>query len=511
MASNLTLTPLRPVGRPGTAPVFNVKDYGAKGDGVTDDTAAIQAAFSAVGAGATVHFPDGVFVTSADLTLPAGAILDGLGVLKAKAGFNGAVLRPQAGSTVRNITIDGNRANVTASSGIALGGNSVTVEGVTVRACTVYGIVAFSQSGMRIVRNKVTDTGQTGIFFAAPSANYSNVLIESNEVDRSGEGAGVAGAGIQVIGLLGSYHASDIRISLNRVVMPANPTADTTPCIEHNGDVIRSSIVGNSTSGGAMGISVGRGKFCTVSANTVYRAKFYGLELGASEHCVLSGNTIEGDGFTQRGIAISATSGGNIIHNTVQGNTVKGCTTFAFSAANTPSYLTITGNTFLHSAANYCLVINGGSYVTITGNTFNGAGSCTKAIVLETTDRATINGNTIHDFTQNSLFVWANSAVTLDHISFCGNVCLNVGSDVATSLSGGATLAKLKVMGQVGSSGDRERLDFVNDVSIRVNTAAPEGVWSAGVGSIFMRRNGGAGTTLYVKESGTGNTGWVAK
>ena len=41
--------------------VFNVKAYGAKGDGMTDDTAAIQAAIDA-GKGKTVLIPDGVFV-----------------------------------------------------------------------------------------------------------------------------------------------------------------------------------------------------------------------------------------------------------------------------------------------------------------------------------------------------------------------------------------------------------------------------------------------------------------
>lgn len=38
----------------------------------------------------------------------------------------------------------------------------------------------------------------------------------------------------------------------------------------------------------------------------------------------------------------------------------------------------------------------------------------------------------------------------------------------------------------------------------------PEGVITAGIGSIFQRLDGGAGTTLYVKESGTGATGWIA-
>ena len=39
----------------------------------------------------------------------------------------------------------------------------------------------------------------------------------------------------------------------------------------------------------------------------------------------------------------------------------------------------------------------------------------------------------------------------------------------------------------------------------------PEGAITAPVGSIFHRTNGGAGTCLYVKETGTGNTGWAAK
>lgn len=42
-------------------------------------------------------------------------------------------------------------------------------------------------------------------------------------------------------------------------------------------------------------------------------------------------------------------------------------------------------------------------------------------------------------------------------------------------------------------------------------TGSPEGAVTAGVGSLYLRRDGGAGTTLYIKESGTGNTGWVGK
>lgn len=42
-------------------------------------------------------------------------------------------------------------------------------------------------------------------------------------------------------------------------------------------------------------------------------------------------------------------------------------------------------------------------------------------------------------------------------------------------------------------------------------TGTPEGAVSASIGSLFSRTDGGAATSLYVKESGSGNTGWVAK
>lgn len=41
---------------------------------------------------------------------------------------------------------------------------------------------------------------------------------------------------------------------------------------------------------------------------------------------------------------------------------------------------------------------------------------------------------------------------------------------------------------------------------------SPEGVITGSPPDIYLNKSGGAGTTLYVKESGIGtNTGWVAK
>lgn len=46
---------------------------------------------------------------------------------------------------------------------------------------------------------------------------------------------------------------------------------------------------------------------------------------------------------------------------------------------------------------------------------------------------------------------------------------------------------------------------------IRFGSGSPEGAVTAPVGATYNRTDGGAGTSFYVKESGTGNTGWVAK
>lgn len=56
---------------------LNVKDFGAVGNGVADDTAAIRAAVAAVGTGGTVVFPAGTFRITDEITLKSGVRLRG--------------------------------------------------------------------------------------------------------------------------------------------------------------------------------------------------------------------------------------------------------------------------------------------------------------------------------------------------------------------------------------------------------------------------------------------------
>lgn len=75
----------------------NIIAYGAKGDGITDDSAALTAALTALGTDdATLHFPAGRYVLGADVTIPENICLK----------FdNGAVL--SIGDTY-TLTVDGN-------------------------------------------------------------------------------------------------------------------------------------------------------------------------------------------------------------------------------------------------------------------------------------------------------------------------------------------------------------------------------------------------------------------
>ena len=45
----------------------------------------------------------------------------------------------------------------------------------------------------------------------------------------------------------------------------------------------------------------------------------------------------------------------------------------------------------------------------------------------------------------------------------------------------------------------------------RTGSGTPEAAITATIGSTYRRTDGGAATAFYVKESGAGNTGWVAK
>jgi hypothetical protein len=143
--------------------IFNVKDYGAVGDGTTDDTVAVEAAIAAAGVGGVVYFPQGAYQVSRTLWPMHGQIWRGVHSPKYKntddpdstcyifpgAVFTGRALIERAAS-VNGVTIDqlcllgkGDEDPVSLD-GVHLGDMSYERTWI-VKNCTIHG---FSNSGV---------------------------------------------------------------------------------------------------------------------------------------------------------------------------------------------------------------------------------------------------------------------------------------------------------------------------------------------------------------------------
>lgn len=113
-----------------------------------------------------------------------------------------------------------------------------------------------------------------------------------------------------------------------------------------------------------------------------------------------------------------------------------------------------------------------------------------------------LNKNLRNDFYAGKLGVYANNAVpasgTFERGAFAFNDTPGTASAAAFIFGWRATTA--------GTPGTWQSL-----ICALNGTGSPEGVVTAPIGALYTRTDGGAGTTLYVKESGTGNTGWVGK
>lgn len=113
------------------APTYNVKDYGAKGDGVTDDTDAIKAVLNKLvgGVGGIVYFPFGTYIVSETIMVGGNVTICGDGVfntiLKLADNSNCDVISNDENTlmyyvSIHDIGIDGNARNNSSGSGILL-------------------------------------------------------------------------------------------------------------------------------------------------------------------------------------------------------------------------------------------------------------------------------------------------------------------------------------------------------------------------------------------------------
>lgn len=196
--------------------IYNVKNYGAKGNGTTLDNVAIQKAIDAAYAagGGDVYIPAGTYALNNSGDKSDGCIIvrdnvnlygDGMGqtILKVKDGWSGAITgivrsefeKGTSNYSVKNMTLDGNRSATDGKvdgfyTGYAPGKNgkdsNVTVDGVEVKNCEGYGFDPHEQTEFLTIKNSVSHGNGLDGFVADFVYNsvYENNIAYNN--DRHG-------------------------------------------------------------------------------------------------------------------------------------------------------------------------------------------------------------------------------------------------------------------------------------------------------------------------------------
>ena len=204
--------------------VFNVKEFGAKGDGVSDDTAAIQAAIDAAPNGSTISWPSGTYNVANFI------VKDRSGLSFVGEGRN-SIIKQKSGAT-RIATFQGSRD--IGISKLAFDANGITSYG---------GVAFYAATGVRIENNLFIDsapkpiqaTDRYSVVFgkgASPSQDIrilnntiddlqlevdhaKGVVIEGNTVRRA-----VRTAGIGIFSVGDNAIAEDYHITRNTVIDP---------------------------------------------------------------------------------------------------------------------------------------------------------------------------------------------------------------------------------------------------------------------------------------------------
>ncbi|CAM4431077.1 glycosyl hydrolase family 28-related protein [Paenibacillus phoenicis] len=351
-----------------------VTNFGAKGNGVTDDTAAIQKAFNqAAATGDTVYFPKGVYLVNPAKTLKVGGntTVKGDGhtsIIRAASSSFGWELMRVSGSNIllTGIVLDGNR-RVNRVLTIAGGSSRVNVQGLLVQGAT-------HSSDRRSEYNTGVVSGIVVL------GNTESIMIQGTEVAdviaRNMGAAGLVARGIYVTTTWGSKERAARQVSITGCYIHQIGPADDgdgiyyeDPAMEENrASGVGSSIVGNRFDECAKRAVKVFAKGVTIRGNTInnpYRNNNYykGADQGRlapdmysaisiyGGDCVVEGNQIAGGGSFYAAIEVGA---GPVVDNvTIQGNSVtmgsqseiKGTT--AIRLGNIRDFV-IRGNTLNH-------------------------------------------------------------------------------------------------------------------------------------------------------------------
>jgi Pectate lyase superfamily protein len=204
--------------------VFNVKEFGAKGDGVSDDTAAIQAAIDAAPNGSTISLPSGTYnVANFVVKNRSGLSFVGEGrnsIIKQKSGATRiATFQGSRDIRISKLAFDANGVESYGgvvfydASGVLIENNSFIDSApkpirVTDRYPIIFGKGQSPSQDIRILNNTIDDL-QLEVNHA------KGVVIEGNTVSRA-----VKTAGIGIFSVGDNAVAEDYLITRNKVIDP---------------------------------------------------------------------------------------------------------------------------------------------------------------------------------------------------------------------------------------------------------------------------------------------------
>lgn len=176
---------------------------GAIADGSTEATTAIQAAVDAISGagGGTLYFPPGTYLCG-QISLASNVSFRGAGwssILKLKNSGNNFLLATTNGAVyvdnvaIRDLAIDGNKANNTTGGGVLLNGRNCEVSGCYIYDCPQGSIQSGAASNgatdtplagaLRIVNNYCLNNGKSGASYPSIAVTHgSNVTIQGNIV-----------------------------------------------------------------------------------------------------------------------------------------------------------------------------------------------------------------------------------------------------------------------------------------------------------------------------------------
>ena len=521
----------------------SVKDFGAVGDGVTDDTAAIQAA---IDTGKDVIFPDASYKIAAPLQVGSQRLKGGVGIKwtnRAQSALlisgNHAAFINKAGFPsfeidgfyVRYGTVTPTDAG-TSSEKIAFkftANGASWPEYIRVKNCTVQGawygyyddtgtyLSKLTQIACRNTRTGFYKTLGTTIefdscsssdgiqgfnIFSVLSATLLNCAADALTIDNTTPNlSGNAFRfipGLTITGWDGEYNTI------------TNKSAALSP------ELIPSYMRFHNTSATVTGIATLQNSLVSSQANT-----------GVTFFMVGDNSTVQFSGFDINKEASDLTFTGSLcpVYTVYAANTSKttiigcdvaapsgGTPTTRYSLFGTLSaYISVLNSIYNNSTANLNLVVNQDALtaIKIAGTSVKVSGTNNSAIVGTETNLGL--GQAYGGFGGEAATFQKDGNTALFSVTSAS------GSGVPASFArgnSGALQYFFKNGTAVGhidvtSSGVQYFLD--SSVFIMSGSGSPEGSLAAPMGSLYMRTDGGAGTTMYVKESGVGNTGWVAK